>query len=401
MSGLTSLGGQLYARLAELLAPADSLLEATSCLMVLESAGKDAGGMAALPKAQATEALAALTNSIPATAATFLDTGNYYDDTWDFVLGSATSTSDIGDPANATFAKLLADNKFDFEAMGLASLDQPASIFHPVQVTPPDWLGEVGWNSVSFRIGGDAPASTPATPPQLFIPAEIPTLTWRAENETVAHELEPVDPFHGEMLIPSGHNIIVDQSLVDPPGLTLGRAKETMLTKPAALVLADQFRKGAAITLAEEVQWNDIWTLSRAADLVSTPSETAPATTGFELSFDYRVVGLRRAWLRSTLLSLSGWKIPGLAPLKISNGHPSGNLGLMPLITTRMLVVRNLVVHAHWSEADKAKADDTNTISFGPFSVSGSDGFDGTDMSRPAPQIVAWLAAVVPPCAVS
>ena len=94
----------------------------------------------------------------------------------------------------------------------------------------------------------------------------------------------------------------------------------------------------SAITIDDEVQWNDIWTLSRAADLVSTPSETAPATTGFELSFDYRARGPQPRRAR------------------------------------------------HWSEADKAKADDSNTLSFGPFSVSASDGFDGTDMSRPAPR---------------
>jgi hypothetical protein len=65
-----------------------------------------------------------------------------------------------------------------------------------------------------------------------------------------------------------------------------------------------------------------------------------------------------------------------------------------------MLVVRNLVVDAHWSGTDEDRAAGTGagTISFGPFAVTGDVSFDGTQMSRPAPQIVAWLAAVVPPC---
>jgi hypothetical protein len=401
VNALASLGGQLYTRLAELLAPADSLLDATSCLMILESAGKDVGGMASLPKAQAIEALAALANSIPATAPTFLDTGNYYDDMWDFILTSATSTSDLGDPANVTFAQLLAKNKFDFEAMALASVDQPATVFHPVQATPSDWLGDIGWNNVSFRIGGDAPPPTPSTPPQLFVPQEIPSLTWRASDETVAHVLEPVDPFHDEMLIPATRPPIVDRSLVDPPPeITLRRAK-VALQKPQALRLTSEFRNGEAIILGDELDWRDIWTVSRATDLVARSSDAAPSATGFEISFEYRVVALRRSWLRSQLCSLTGWTIPGLPSLKISNGDPNGNMGLMPLITNRLLVVRDLLVHAHWSDADRAKAEDSDTISFGPFSISGSDGFDGTTMSRPTPQVVAWLATVVPPCPIA
>ncbi|XVQ87345.1 hypothetical protein ACQP2K_08000 [Microbispora siamensis] len=53
---------------------------------------------------------------------------------------------------------------------------------------------------------------------------------------------------------------------------------------------------------------------------------------------------------------------------------------------------------AEWSDADRDKAGSGATVAFGPFKVAGEAAFDGTRLTRADPQVVAWLAAVVPAC---
>jgi hypothetical protein len=51
---------------------------------------------------------------------------------------------------------------------------------------------------------------------------------------------------------------------------------------------------------------------------------------------------------------------------------------------------------AHVSDADRARAASAETLALGPFTVTGADSLDGSELSRPAPQVVASLATVVP-----
>jgi hypothetical protein len=394
MPDLNSLGGQLYARLAQLLAPAESLGDTPSCLVLLEPAGKTIGAIGSLPAAAKSEAVAAFVNAIPAAAPTFLDSGNYYDDTWDFILTSAALTGAVDDPVSTTVSNLIADNRFDFEATARASAE-PGLTYHPVQTVPTEWLDDVGWANVSFTLGGEHPEPAPAPPQAVFIPEEIPDLTWTIENQTISLNQPQPPPVVDPVLVQPPRLRIIDTSLVDPPEKLTARV--AALHQDVRLEMARSLRRNNVLPELDVAPWKDLWALSRADDAAANVADTDPQTSGFHIDFEYRLVGVRRPWLRPQLCNLSGWLIPGLAA-PISDGKPVKNTGLMPLITTRMLVVRNLTVKAAWSEADRARAQDAASISFGPFSITGGDAFDGARLIQPSPQVVAWLATVVPEC---
>ncbi|MEU4039669.1 hypothetical protein [Streptomyces collinus] len=345
MTGMAA-GDQLFAQLAALLAPQG--VGDASALMILEPSGKDvAAGGAGTPAAA--EALADLANTVPAAAATFFDTGGTYDDLWDFVLRSAKPTGPAGDPARVTLANLVNDNRADFELMARARMGSAGDLYHPVLAEPTDWLSEDGWTSVSFRVGGEDPDPVPATAPGVQVPQELPDLKWR-----LIAAREDVQP----------------QRLWQEPELAA----------------------------ADRIQTEAFANPDRVVDVTA---KVAPAATdtpsGVELSFQYRVIGLQRPWLRAHLCQLGGWAIPGLPAGGLSNGMPEGNSGILPVLTTRMLVVRNLVAKAHWSDTDRARAASAETLALGPFALAGAAG-SGSELTRPAPQVVAWLAAVLPAC---
>jgi hypothetical protein len=394
MSGSASAGVQLFGHLAELLAPAGSL-ENTSSMVILEPAGKDVGAMGALTGPSAVEAMADLAGAIPAAAASFVDTGSFYDDVWNFVLSNAVPTGPIGDPVRATVARVIEDNRSDFEMMAQARVDLPTDLYHSVRATPTDWLSADGWSSASFRIGDEEADPPPKLPPELFTPTVIPELTWR--------EVDP-PPDRGALAIDPG---AIGGGAIEPPVIEHVRVEPPPVFVPKRLVRSDDPRIRSAleavrlnqpVVLADGIRWRDVFAASRRGRLGGTATTASPSTSGFELSFEYRVVGLHRPWLQPQLCRLAGWALPGLQPGGLSNGQPTGNPGLLPVLTTRMLAVRNLVVEARWSEADRAKAGSAGTIAFGPFTVTGQAGFDGSHMTHAGGQVVAWLATVVPAC---
>jgi hypothetical protein len=342
----TAAGDQLFAQLAALLAPQG--VGDAAALVILEPSGKDVATSGAGTPAAA-EALADLANTVPAAAATFLDTGGTYDDLWDFVLRSAKPTGPAGDPARDTLANLVSDNRADFELMARARMGSPGDLYHPVLTEPSDWLSEDGWTSASFRIGGEDPDPAPAPAPGVQVPQELPDLEWRLI--AAREDVQPQRLWQEPELAVAGH--IQSEAFANPDRV------------------------------------------------VDVTAKVAPAATdmpsGVELSFQYRVIGLQRPWLRAHLCQLGGWAIPGLPAGGLSNGKPESNPGILPVLTTRMLVVRNLTVKAHWSDTDRARASSAETLALGPFTLTGAVG-DDSELTRPAPQVVAWLAAVLPAC---
>ncbi|GIH65722.1 hypothetical protein [Microbispora siamensis] len=392
MSGAETAGAQLYAHLAQLLAPADSLVGSSS-MVILEPAGKDVGAMASLTGAEAREAMADLANAIPAAAPSFLDTGGFYDDIWNFVLTSALPTGPADDPVRATVARVIADNRADFELMALARLDLPADLYHPVSATPADWLGPAGWSSASFRVGGEDADPVPQAAPDLFVPEEIPELVWR-EIDPLEPQRSGLDPFEEPDLLKLPDRL-EPRDTFGQRELVIPARRRSVLGDTRVLKLLEGIRARKPVAPPEGLMWRDVFTVSRAVETTGKESRT---TSRFRLSFDYRVVGLRRPWLEPQLCHLSGWIIPGLPAHGLSTGLLTDNKGLMPVLTTRMLVVRDLVVEAEWSDADRDKAGSGATVAFGPFRVAGEGAFDGTRLTRADPQVVAWLAAVVPAC---
>src|SRR5688572_26902542 len=106
MSGSDTAGRQLYAHLAELLAPAEALGN-TACLVILEPAGKDVAALGATTGPELAEAIADLANTVPAAAAAFVPTLSTYDDLWKDVLTLAVPVGGLDDPVSVTVSRLL------------------------------------------------------------------------------------------------------------------------------------------------------------------------------------------------------------------------------------------------------------------------------------------------------
>ena len=431
---------QLYAQLAALLAPPGSV-EGTTSLVILEPAGKDVAPLGA-GTPEAIEALADLANTVPLAGSTFLDSGGVYDDIWRFVLRSATPTGGPDDPARVTLATLISDNRADLELMARARLDVPGDTFHPVLAEPRGWLDDDGWAEASFRIGGDAPQPPPATPPSVFTPTDIPQIEWR-----LIEPVEPVEPVPDPRVVPDRMLRPEREAVADageePGGWRLSgladRLRSPVVLRSKAAGVADlavlptesggdadvaaelaqplvlradavsslqRLRATPAARLAPEepvnvvldagTRWKDVWTAARVIDTTAPIAAPDVQGSGFELRFQFRVVGIKRPWIQQQLLRLRGWSVPGLGAGGISTGDPTGNTGLMPVLTTRMLVVRRLVVTARWSDADRARAARSAALAFGPFTLTGGDAFDGSELTREGPQVVAWLGQVLP-----
>lgn len=132
-----------------------------------------------------------------------------------------------------------------------------------------------------------------------------------------------------------------------------------------------------------------------APEIVIHETSTAPVTSsGFRVSFQYCLVRFDRPWWDDVFLTAQ-WKIPGRPRGEISTGLADGPFGVMTLVTVGMLVVKDLLITATWSDADETLLK--RGISFGPFSVSGAhfDALKG-EISRSGMQVIAWLCQVPP-----
>ncbi len=134
-------------------------------------------------------------------------------------------------------------------------------------------------------------------------------------------------------------------------------------------------------------------------------------TENVSVSFKWGRVEIQRPWLNAALLSLSGWSVAGRAPGAFSTGTVDDNDGIFPLLPTSFIVARDIQISGNWGESDyhyAMRATEHNASGgWGPFRLSGSysersssrtfrSQFDGTTISVPGIQIIAWINSVLP-----
>jgi thiol-disulfide isomerase/thioredoxin len=116
---------------------------------------------------------------------------------------------------------------------------------------------------------------------------------------------------------------------------------------------------------------------------------------GFTVDFDYCMMTFDRPWWDEVFLASSGWTVPGFSRGQIGSGsasHPSE--AAITLITTGMVVIRNLRLTAGWSDQDR-QAVTAAGASMGPFSLTGAV-FEGQTLTRAGMQAAAWICQVPP-----
>ncbi len=143
----------------------------------------------------------------------------------------------------------------------------------------------------------------------------------------------------------------------------------------------------------------------------STEKKEHMDAQNFTLEAELFFVSIHRPWFSPLLLNMKQWNVTGTEVNGISNGNAQNPQGSMPLVPTGFVIARDVKITADFSESDKK--DISNTISskaevgWGPFSVSGgysqtsSSGtftskFNGSTLTLPGLQLVAWMHALMP-----
>ncbi|UOD30441.1 hypothetical protein INH39_01405 [Massilia violaceinigra] len=117
-----------------------------------------------------------------------------------------------------------------------------------------------------------------------------------------------------------------------------------------------------------------------------------PASALKRVTLKYLEVQLNRPWLDFEVFNLGGWFIGGLDAGYFSDGSIDNNQGVMPLITTSLLVAINVDLAADWSAKDQQFIDDTRRqgdgVAVGPFAINAAA---STDL-----HVIGWVSRLVP-----
>jgi len=131
------------------------------------------------------------------------------------------------------------------------------------------------------------------------------------------------------------------------------------------------------------------------AQLSATTTSQAVSTNSMDMSFEHCVVTLNRPWWPEVFLMIRGWFVPGYASAEFSNGKGNGDPGLLPVLASGFVAIRNLKISTKWSDDDLVAMQ--KSASFGRFSLVGRsyDSQTGT-LTCPGIQIIGWFCEALP-----
>lgn len=301
-------------------------------------------------------------------------------------------------------ASAFATAQTNFDLMVRASL-QHEGVFHPTLPAPRTWCdasGEGGWTTL--RVGEGAGAA-PAPPAVIGTVLARPSLMrWALAPAVVAHRGAPSE---GPVPVMASHTASVAAAASPKRIATLNvstqRATQVAF-RPGALQVPVVRPKPAVFDAA--IARLRIAGPVRVTPVVPTvpPATVAPVTsTKLAASLRYIRVQLHRPWMDTTLFRLPGWSIPGVPAAFFSTGEAANNAGLLPLLPVGFIAVRDVRITGAWSDADRRSASQavqaTGPAAFGPFAIrSGGQqsSFDGSTLTIPGIQIIAWTCQVMP-----
>jgi hypothetical protein len=301
-----------------------------------------------------------------------------------FMLGSM--------PVDANSAQSLGAAKLDATPAFGQTLPVPGPIpsrFYPAYVTPASWYDpSVNDNWTSHTVGDQQTTQQPgAPPPPPSPPRQIPIdrPVWRV----VAPPLRPV------LVTP----VSPVQQQFHPQMRMMATAYRPLAAAAAASTISASSRPAAVLDHPTMLHLPSQMAVSQLAAVQANSQPQAVATNSISVSFDHCVATLTRPWFPDTLLLLRNWLVPGYVRGEISNGVGAGDTGLMPLLTTAFVAIRNLKISAQWSASDLDAIQ--GSAGFGPFSLVGRtfDSSTGT-LAAPGIQIIGWFCVafgVLPP----
>jgi hypothetical protein len=344
--------------------------------------------------------------------------------------------------AMATLGAVKEPAEKDFEPT-LGSL-QGMFRYHPVYANPVNWYdptSQGNWTAHTIK-QDDAPPSTAAATPVAAPVAtpiravNIPPLSWRV----LPTSLRPALALNNmrSMIMPSNVQNAVVHAPTASPALTAAPTQVLQSTAPVAPHMDLRLRRDipmsravapglAMLTTAhpgvvqQAARQNgpsgpDIATpvqvtrfnfdpatmmlhpqlLAQAtAQLSAAATPQSVATHSMEISFEHCIVTLIRPWFPEMFLMARNWYVPGYERGAFSNGSGVGDTGLLPVLPSGFVMIRNLKISAQWNGDDIAAV--TGAISLGPLSLMGSSFDSGSNtLSCPGMQIIGWFCEALP-----
>ncbi len=285
-------------------------------------------------------------------------------------------------PLDANSTQSLGATKLDASPAFQQTLPVPGPIpsrFYPAYASPASWYDpSVKDNWTSYSVGNQQttqPPGTPAPPPR---PIRIDPPVWRV--------VPP--PLHAVIVSPV-------QLQFHPPfrpmATTVFRPNPVRTVPPAAATVPSP----VLLTHPTATRY-PLQVLSTQLAAIQANSQPQPvATNSISISFDYCICTITRPWFPDTLLLLRNWFVPGYSRADISNSAGAGDPGLMPLLTTGFVAIRNLKISAQWSASDLQAI--SGSSAFGPFSLVGRS-FDTSSgmLTCSGTQIIGWFCSALP-----
>lgn len=298
--------------------------------------------------------------------------------------------------------------------------------FHPVYASPTDWYDpSANDNWTGHTIGkqeGLPPPAQPAQPAQPAPPGrpspkfQHQQLTWRIAPKNIQPDLsEPVSRTNRlySTLATSPQFATIQNS---PTARAQFAARPQMFTKPGPApssapkggFLASGFLQrvaNAASTIASSGQPTTAASIMKTAgplimaqatgQLQANTTAQPVSTNSIDMSFEHCVVTLNRPWWPEVFLMLKQWFVPGYACAEFSDGTGGEDAGLLPILASGFVAIRNLKISTKWSNDDIAAMQ--GAASFGPFSLVGRTYDAGTGtLTCPGIQIIGWFCEALP-----
>jgi hypothetical protein len=329
-------------------------------------------------------------------------------------------TSDANAMASLGKAKNTASQAFD---VTLGSMDGMFR-FHPVYANPTNWYDpDANDNWTGHTIGKQeglpqpAPPAPPSRPPPKF---QHQQLTWRIAPKNIQPDLsQPVsrtNPIYSALATPEKVAAIRNS----PPDAARFSVRPQMFAtrRPAPSIaprggfLSSGFLQrvaNAAPAIASSLGATPAASIMKTAgplimaqatgELETNTTAQPVSTSSIDMSFEHCVVTLNRPWWPEVFLMLKQWFVPGYACAEFSDGTGGEDSGLLPVLASGFVAIRNLKISTKWSNDDVAAMQ--GAASFGPFSLVGRTYDAGTGtLTCPGIQIIGWFCealAILPP----
>ncbi len=384
----------------------------------------------------ATQALSLLADAIPNASAVYSISGLGVESVYSLILEATVS-------GNAVTAKVFADAQSKFANSALGSSLSADGSYHPSYGQPVTWTGnsQSGWTSVSVNLNASTSAPVPALEPHVAtavratLASQAGATGWRSAPINLAALHRNVVPLrtvasvaalhHQPMMVPAlagfgeAHTMTAEltashsaspamiataqgavnrslQSRVVSASLARPVPVSRTAVPPAVLERMNHLPNGEVVNHAEA----PVRPVVIAQPVVAKPVTSSSLT----LSMQVQRVNILREWMNPLLFRLGGWSLEGLAPGSLSTGTVDGNTGLFPLLPVAFLAIRNVSIHGTWSSDDKTYAGQAtaagSAVAFGPLTLSNAaasqSSFDGSTLTVPGMQIVAWICSPLP-----